>query len=310
MMDLKTTECSKAEASVPTMENATCPLCQSEGEALLTQRDLFCGLEGEFGQRYCAACSVYFLSPRVPESEIGSYYPDIYVPYQKRSNPKFAAKVASAMGLDTRRQRILKRFVRRGRILDVGCGSGEFLENLAGGPWQRYATDTKWHGRYGMPDGFYEGHFDRQAPPYTDLDAITLWHVFEHLYHPRRALENAATLLRPGGFLFLAIPDLTCFERLLFRNFWIGWDPPRHIATYSAEAVENLLRHSGLRLVKVVADACTGESLLLNIELWLRSRGAGKNIHRSLLLRALISPIVFASIRLGLAPAKVYVAQK
>jgi hypothetical protein len=110
--------------------------------------------------------------------------------------------------------------------------------------------------------------------------------------------------------LFLAIPDIKCFERLFFRNFWIGWDPPRHVATYSANAVESLLRQSGLRLVSVVPDACTGEWLLLNVEFWLRSRGIGKDIHRSLLLRALVSPIVFASIRLGLAPAKVYVAQK
>ncbi|HEY6390584.1 MAG TPA: class I SAM-dependent methyltransferase [Bryobacteraceae bacterium] len=292
------------------LENATCPICESEGAALFTQRDLFCGLDGEFGQRYCAGCGVYFLSPRVPESRIGDYYPDVYAPYQKRSYSKLAGKAASALGLDTRRQRIVERFVQRGRILDVGCGSGEFLEGLARGPWQRYAMDTKWYGRYGLPDGFHEGRFDHEPPPFADLDAITLWHVFEHLYHPQQALDNAATLLRPGGFLFLAIPDLKCVERLLFRKYWVGWDPPRHIATYSANAIEVLLRRAGLRQVAVVPDACTGELLSLNMEFFLRSRGIRKDIHRSLLLRALLSPFVFASIRLGLAPAKVYVAQK
>jgi len=298
------------------LENAACPLCASEGAALFAQRDLFCGLDGEFGQRYCAGCGVYFLSPRVPESRIGDYYPDVYAPYQKRSYSKLAGKVASALGLDTRRQRIVERFVRRGRILDVGCGIGEFLEGLARGPsapsgrWVRYAMDTKWYGRYGLPDGFYEGQFDHEPPPFADLDAITLWHVFEHLYHPQRALDNAATLLRPGGFLFLAIPDLKCVERLLFRKYWMGWDPPRHVVTYSASAIEVLLRRAGLRLIAAVPDACTGEFLALNAEFFLRSRGIRKDIHRSLLLRAVLSPFVFASIRLGLAPAKVYVARK
>src|SRR5258706_5410625 len=310
MMDSKTTEHTLLGASGPDLEIATCPVCHSEGVASFTQHDLFCGLAGEFGQRYCAGCGVYFLSPRVPESQIGYYYPDVYDCYQKRSYPKLASKVASALGLDTRRQRIVERFVQHGRILDVGCGSGEFLESLAEGPWARYAMDIKWHGRYGLPDGFHEGQFDHEPPPFTGLDAITLWHVFEHLYHPQRALDNAATLLRPGGFLFLAIPDLKCIERLLFRKYWHGWDPPRHIATYSANSIEILLRRSGLRLSAVVPDACTGLLLSLDLEQVLRSHGIKKDVHRSLLLRALLSPFVFSSIRLGLAPAKGYVAQR
>ncbi len=309
-MDSRTTEQMQLGASGPDLEMATCPVCKSEGVPVFTQSDLFCGLPGEFGQRYCAGCSAYFLSPRVPESQIGYYYPDVYEPYQKTSHPKLADKVARALGLYNRRRRIVERFIKRGRILDVGCGSGEFLESLAGGPWERYAMDIEWHGRHGLPDGFHEGQFDHEPPPFTELDAITLWHVFEHLYHPQRALDNAAKLLRPGGFLFLAIPDLKCVERLLFRKHWHGWDPPRHIATYSANSIEILLRRSDLRLVAVVPDACTGLLLSLDLEQVLRSRGIKKDVHRSLLLRALLSPFAFLSIRLGLAPAKVYVAQR
>ena len=309
-MNSKAIEHTPRGASGPDLEIATCPVCHSEGVALFTQRDLFCGLAGEFGQRYCAGCDGYFLSPRVTESQIGYYYPDVYQCYRRHSYPKLVGKVASALGLDTRRQRIVERFVQRGRILDVGCGRGEFLESLAAGPWERYAMDIKWHGQYGLPDGFHEGQFDHEPPPFTELDAITLWHVFEHLYHPQKALDNAATLLRPGGFLFLAIPDAKCVERLLFRKYWHGWDPPRHIATYSACSIEILLHRSGLRLVAVVPDACTGLLLSLDLEQVLRSHGVKKDIHRSLLLRALLSPFAFMSIRLGLAPAKVYVAQR
>ena len=163
------------------LENATCPICEAEGVALFTQRDLFCGLDGEFGQRYCAGCGVYFLSPRVPESRIADYYPGVYAPYQKRSYSKLVGKVASALGLTTRRQRIVERFVRRGKILDVGCGSGEFLEGLAADAWVRYAIDTKWYGRYGLPDGFHEGQFDHEPPPFTDLDAMAAGALMERI---------------------------------------------------------------------------------------------------------------------------------
>ena len=130
-MDSRTTEQMQLGALGPDLEMANCPVCNSEGVALFTQRDLFCGLPGDFGQRYCAGCGAYFLSPRVPESQIGHYYPDVYEPYQKTSHPKMVDKVAGALGLYNRRRRIVERFIKRGRILNVGCGTGEFLESQA-----------------------------------------------------------------------------------------------------------------------------------------------------------------------------------
>jgi len=292
------------------LESASCPVCSSEGVPRFEQRDLLCGVDGVFGQRYCANCGVYFLSPRVPEAEVARYYPDSYLPYQEDSHPRFVRKLTWALGLATRKRRIIERFLRGGKILDVGCGNGFFLRTLAGGPWEPHAMDTKWHGAGECPATFCEGFFDQAPPPFTGLDAVTLWHVFEHLYHPRVALENAAAILKPGGYLFLAIPDLKSLEPWLFGKYWVGWDPPRHIATYSRRGLETLLTAAGFRLVASVPDVCTGELFLLNVDFLLRSRGFRRQIHRSLILRILLSPFIFCLTRLGLAPARVYVAQR
>lgn len=292
------------------LESANCPACGAEGKAVFTQRDLLLGIPGEFGQRSCAGCGGFFLSPRVPETDIGRYYPDSYEPYQAAAPSDLVFRVAAIFGLPFRRQRIVERFVPGGRLLDVGCGSGEFLRLLDGARWQRFATDIERHCPLDLPVEFHAGLFDRDRLPLANLDAITLWHVFEHFYHPRKALEHAGALLKPGGFLFLAIPDLACIERVLFRRCWIGWDPPRHIATYSKKGIELLLRESGLRLVSVVPDNCTGDLLALNIEFVLRTLGWKLNLHHSTAVRILLSPFMFVLRRVGLAPTKVYVAQK
>lgn len=299
-----------AEAADIVLETTGCPVCGADGVAKFVQRDLLCGLEGVFGQRMCRECGVYFLSPRVPESGIGPYYPATYAPFADEGQPGWLQKLAWRIGTVHRRRRIVERFLPGGRLLDVGCGNGLFLDTLAGGSWETYAMDVQWNGRGTCPSTFYAGLFDHAAPPLTGLDAVTLWHVFEHLYHPRKALENAAAVLRPGGYLFLAIPDLRSLEPRLFGKCWIGWDPPRHVATYSRQGLEKLLQGAGFRLVGQVSDVCTGELILLNVEFFLRSKGFSPKIRTSLVLRAFLEPVAIALSWVGLAPAKVYVAQR
>jgi SAM-dependent methyltransferase len=291
-------------------EIASCPVCGAGGTHAFEQRDLLCHVEGLFGQRYCADCGVYFLSPRVPESAIDRYYPRSYESYQEDTHPPLVRKLAWALGLAQRKRRIVEKFIRGGRLLDVGCGNGFFLRTMSGEQWDLHAMDIKRNEKFGFSGPFHEGCFDHEAPPFQDMDAVTLFHVFEHLYHPREALKNAAAVLKPGGLLFLALPDLKNIERQVFGKYWVGWDVPRHIAIYSRSALTILLRESGFELIAVVPDVCTGELMLKNADFVLSARGIESGFQHFLPLRVALAPLTWSLSRLGLAPAKVYVARR
>lgn len=297
-----------ATLALSALEKTTCPVCRGHGVEVFRQQDYFCRIAGEFGQRRCPHCETYFLSPRPPEEAIGEYYPTSYAPYQKAKRG-FVDGLAELLGIPFVRRRIVQSFVPGGRILDVGCGNGAFLATMNHG-WERYAMDIQQTVEFGYPVSFFAGRIDHDAPPLAQLDAITLWHVFEHLYHPETALRHAAAMLKPDGVLFLAIPDLQCLERRLFGKYWVGWDPPRHVATYSRRGLEKLLNRAGFRLLDVVPDQCGGHLFGLNLEFVLRSLGIHLDLHESFLTRAALTPFAMLGNWVGLAPAKVYVARK
>jgi len=73
------------------------------------------------------------------------------------------------------------------------------------------------------------GSFSDGAFPGRSFDAICLWHVFEHISHPRETLELISSRLAEGGFLFISLPNIESLEARIFRKNWFHLDPPRHL---------------------------------------------------------------------------------
>jgi SAM-dependent methyltransferase len=291
------------------MEHAHCPVCGGEGEFVRWQRDLQLGAPGEFGQRCCNSCELFFLSPRPEVTAMWRHYPKDYQPYQNELTQPLPFGLSAIRAYARRRRKVL-RFVKGGRILDVGCGNGAFLDSLGSRDWQRHAMDLEQHCQFTEPVPFFAGRFDCDRPPLENLDAVTLWHVFEHLYDPRQALRHAHAILRPGGLLFLAIPAMHSLDRHVFGPGWIGWDVPRHLATYSDKAMTTLFRAADLKLEAVMPDACNGAMVALSLEFALRSRQFETAVGRSLIVHAILTPWAELSSLVGWASARIYVARK
>ncbi|HRY99397.1 MAG TPA: class I SAM-dependent methyltransferase [Bacteroidales bacterium] len=125
----------------------------------------------------------------------------------------------------------------QGRILDIGCGSGRFLHLLsARGNYSLLGSELPGPAaerarRFPEIQLSTTGNFHEQATP-GSLDAVTLFHVVEHLPDPVSVLKNIHLALRPGGYLYLSFPNIYSLQGRWSRGHWLHLDPPRHLILF------------------------------------------------------------------------------
>lgn len=137
-----------------------------------------------------------------------------------------------------------------GRLLDVGCGSGAFLAQMAALGWRAEGIDPDPAAVASAREAGLSVTRGTLADVDPDehggsFDAVTLSHVIEHLHHPAENLRRTNLLLRPGGLLWIATPNLEALGLRRFGRDWLGLDPPRHLVLFTRASLERLLRDTG-----------------------------------------------------------------
>jgi 2-polyprenyl-3-methyl-5-hydroxy-6-metoxy-1,4-benzoquinol methylase len=235
-----------------------CPICNhSEAKAFTEAKDFTVSQE-TFKIVQCENCGFCYTNPRPDAKSIGKYYDS--EAYISHSNTK--------QGLTSRlyqwvRQRALQeksQLVARlsefhpkkqMKILDYGCGTGEFLNTCQKEGWRidgiepnqsarKQAEDLT--GLY-IQDDLFIKHFEPQS-----YSVITLWHVLEHVHQLQATLDTLKSLLTPDGVLVLALPNRQTWEAQKFGNYWAAYDVPRHLYHFAPSDVANLAAKHGLMI--------------------------------------------------------------
>ncbi len=138
--------------------------------------------------------------------------------------------------------------VPQGRLLDVGCGTGEWLSWMRGLGWEVEGVDfdpgaVRVARENGLAVGC--GTLEEQRYPDNSFEAVTLNHVIEHVPAPVQTLAECARILKPGGTLFLATPNTRALGHRMFARHWRGLEVPRHLHLFCPPAMERLLAAAG-----------------------------------------------------------------
>jgi SAM-dependent methyltransferase len=141
-----------------------------------------------------------------------------------------------------------------GRLLDVGCGSGEWLLAMRDLGWEVEGVDFDGDAVQAAAEQgvlVRRGVLEDQHYPAGSFDAVTLNHVIEHVPDPLATLRECARVLRPGGDLVLFTPNNGSLGHRVFGCHWRGLEPPRHLHVFCPESMSALLRAAGFTRYEV-----------------------------------------------------------
>lgn len=203
----------------------------------------------------CASCGFKFTSPRPADSELGDYYKSEDYISHSNTNKGIISKLYHLVRNYTLSQKeaLLRKYVSRGTMLDFGCGTGMFLKTCKDKGWKVFGMEPDSGARtIGEGMGLDVKENKQQLESMIadgSLNAISLWHVLEHVTDLKETLDFFKRKISNKGTLFIALPNYTSADAKHYGPHWAAYDLPRHLYHFDLESVSSLLRSHGFKLI-------------------------------------------------------------
>ena len=235
-----------------------CPVCEhNQFELALVATD-YTVSKKDFQIERCKSCGFLISNPRPPLSSIGSYYEsDDYVSHTQKNKGvlDFIYRIARSYTLRWKRG-LLEKLQKSGRLLDYGCGTGQFLKTMQSSGWQVTGVEptskAREQARKLLSDSESVVHSELSTLSPDKFDIITLWHVLEHVHDLSGTLQQLKRLLKPDGHILIAVPNYQSWDASIYKKYWAAYDVPRHLWHFSKESMKVILQNTQLHLKSTI----------------------------------------------------------
>jgi len=224
---------------------SSCPVCgQTAFSDFMKCKDHFLSGE-EFTVVSCNNCGFRFTNPRPDAGESSKYYESKeYISHNAQKQNLLNIVYRQVRTWSIRRKFLLvKKYSAGNSLLDIGCGTGEFLAYCSGNGFTTTGVEPNENARKFAVESLRqniktESFFN--DPVAGQFDIITLWHVLEHIHELNDRMEKIAALLKPSGTLIIAVPDSNSWDATYYNEYWAAWDLPRHIFHFTPGTMRKL----------------------------------------------------------------------
>lgn len=228
--------------------SVTCPMCGGAGtKHLMNARDFLYGVSGRYDYRRCESCAGVFLSPMLNAEQLSRLYPSGYYSYQppKLERPE---KRALRRLLGFAQPTSFPGTLPPGRLLDVGCGAGHFMQHMRARGWDvtgcELSVDAAEAGRSVGLD-IFAGELAAAQFRNGSFDVVRFSHSLEHIPDLHGTLAEVHRILKPGGSVVIAVPNIAGTWARLFGGYWWHLAAPLHVYQFTPASLERVLAATG-----------------------------------------------------------------
>ncbi len=234
---------------------SSCPVCKKQQfNDFLVVKDFSVSKE-EFNLAKCQNCNFIFTQNVPAQASIAPYYKfEDYI-----SHTDTQVGVVNKLYHFIRKRTLLKKLnwikkytnLNNGKILDIGCGTGAFLNTMQKNNWAIEGIEPDETARNKSKELY---QFEPSNPeklfnyPNNEFDAITMWHVLEHVHELDAYIQQLKKMLKPNGSIFIAVPNYTSYDAKYYKNYWAAYDVPRHLYHFSPQAMQVLATNNGFEI--------------------------------------------------------------
>ena len=211
----------------------------------------------EFTITRCGNCNLLYTNPRPGEGEGQAYYlSEDYISHTgNRRNLMEKIYHLVRREMLSRKKKLLNYLLPgKKRVLDIGCGTGEFLKHIQDSDNEVIGYEPMATARQkAIENGIHVLAYEHQLDETPKVDVITLWHVLEHIPDFDKKLLKYHQLLNDRGVLILALPQWKSFDASFYQKYWAAWDVPRHLYHFDQQVLQAACKKAGFTLKQINA---------------------------------------------------------
>jgi 2-polyprenyl-3-methyl-5-hydroxy-6-metoxy-1,4-benzoquinol methylase len=242
--------------SLETLEN--CPVCDKSSFSNYLNVEDYTVSHREFTIQQCNSCYFLFTNPRPSEEEIGAYYQSQdYISHHDEAKDVMSKIYTSVRDytIGQKVKMINEQSLKKGTLLDIGCGTGNFLGAIKENGWKVFGTEPDSGAREVASKRVGASIFQdiqTDALQAQKFDVITLWHVLEHVHQLNETLEWLTEHLNENGTIIIAVPNPQSFDASKYGRFWAAYDVPRHLYHFTKGSMKQLLEKHQMYIQKIL----------------------------------------------------------
>tara|TARA_B100000902_G_scaffold12252_1_gene14932 strand:- start:66760 stop:67647 length:888 start_codon:yes stop_codon:yes gene_type:complete len=235
------------------LNKTKCDVCNNDKfEIYLKSKDFSVSNEN-FNIVKCNKCNFAFTNPRPNDECLGKYYiSDHYISHNNTSKSIFDKTYQFVRKYTLKiKYKIINSIKNKGSILDIGCGTGEFLNKFKEKGWKCKGIEPSKIAR-NIANKNYKLNIkeENNLNNLTEcFDIITMWHVLEHVADLNNTISNLYRIINDNGKIIIAVPNIESFDAKIYGKYWAAYDLPIHLSHFSKKSITKIFENHKFNLI-------------------------------------------------------------